>query len=77
MLNFFYESTSLSLKLIKYNFKNQKIQDAMLIHYKNINCKKNIIHVTTILGRFWRGIGVLSLDKKIQIKEKTPETEKP
>jgi hypothetical protein len=34
----------------------------MLEHYKNINCKKKVIHVTTNLGRFWRGIGVLSLD---------------
>jgi len=52
MLNFFKESTSLSLKLIEYTLKNKKIQDMRLIHYKKINCKKNIIHVTTILGRF-------------------------
>jgi len=42
----------------------------MLTHYENINCKKNIIHVTMILGRFWRTIGVLSLDKKFKSKKK-------
>jgi hypothetical protein len=26
--------------------------------------------VTTILGSFWRGIGVLSLDKKLKSKKK-------
>jgi hypothetical protein len=48
----------------------KKIQDMMLTHYENINCKKNIIHVTMILGRFWRTIGVLSLDKKFKSKKK-------
>ncbi len=70
MLNFFKESTSLNLKLIKYTLKIQKIQDMMLTHYKNINCKKNIIHVTMILGRFWRRVGVLSLHKKFKSKKK-------
>jgi len=51
------------------HFRLVKFSKTILEH-KNINCKKNIIHVTTILGRFWKGIGVLSLDENFKSKKK-------